>query len=281
MFPCRYLLLSVALLLGHGAGAEEIADPLTQLTTRAQAHRVMLVGELHGTWEIPGIFAGLASNLALDERPLIVGLEIWRSEQPALDRYLASAGTEADRAELLSHPFWAVRDGRSSEAMVKLLERLRVLMLKSEVRVVAFDAPHDDKLTGAQRDRAMGELLLAELAAAPDARLLVLAGNFHTRVQGSAPWDPEHRFMGHYLAEHQPYAVELMGVRGSAWMCPQPDDCRAWQLPEAPRPPGLQLGEDLNDRRHHGVWWLQETSASPPAQGADAALLEPQPLSRS
>ena len=179
-----WLLLALALSLpGQVRANDEAPDLLGDLTARALAHRVILVGELHGTWEVPGIVAGLATNLSADERPLIVGLEIWRSEQAALDRYLGSAGTAEDREALLAGPFWATRDGRSSEAMVKLIERLRVLALKAPVQLVAFDVAGDTDLTGAERDRSMGEWLQARLEQAPDARLLVLAGNFHTRIQ--------------------------------------------------------------------------------------------------
>lgn len=274
------LFCAAALLPGVARAADEAPDPLAELTRRGQAHRVMLVGELHGSREVPGIVAGLASNLSEDVRPLIVGLEIWRSEQAALDRYLASAGTGEDREALLAGPFWATRDGRSSEAMVDLIERLRVLALKAPLQVMAFDVEKDSGSTGAERDRSMGELLAARLESMPDARLLVLAGNFHTRIQSGAPWDPAHDFMGHFLRGQDPYAVEIMGVKGSTWMCPDPDHCRAWQLPEAPLEPGLTLGDTLNDRRHHGVWWLPQVSASPPATGADEALLQPMPLKR-
>ena len=272
------LFCAASLLAGAARSADEVPDPLAELTERAQAHRVLLVGELHGSWEVPGIVAGLATNLLADERPLLVGLEIWRSEQAALDRYLASAGTGEDRERLLAGPFWATRDGRSSEAMVALIERLRALALKAPLAVVAFDIEAGSDITGAERDRSMGELLLARLESMPDARLLVLAGNFHTRIQSGAPWDPAHDFMGHFLREQDPYAVEIMGVKGSTWMCPDPEHCRAWQMPEAPFEPGLTLGDTLNDRRHHGVWWLPQISASPPATGADEALLQPLPL---
>ena len=274
------LFCAASLLAGAARSADEVPDPLAELTERAQAHRVLLVGELHGSWEVPGIVAGLATNLLADERPLLVGLEIWRSEQAALDRYLASAGTGEDRERLLAGPFWATRDGRSSEAMVALIERLRALALKAPLAVVAFDIEAGSDITGAERDRSMGKLLAARLESMPDARLLVLAGNFHTRIQSGAPWDPAHDFMGHFLRGQDPYAVEIMGVKGSTWMCPDPDHCRAWQLPEAPLEPGLTLGDTLNDRRHHGVWWLPQVSASPPATGADEALLQPMPLKR-
>lgn len=253
---------------------------LDEVLARARAHRVLLIGELHGTAETPAIVGELAAALAGAEQPLVVGLEIWRSEQPALDRYLASAGLAEDREQLLASPFWQIRDGRSSEAMAALVERLRQLKLKSPLRVLAFDVDQRaDAASGAERDRRMGEALLAALEDDPAARLLVLAGNFHTRVQGSAPWDPEHRFAGHYLADHDPYALEVIGVSGSAWMCPSQDQCRAWEL-QAPFAAGLELGEELNERRHHGSWRLPQTSASPPALGAEQELLEPRPLPR-
>lgn len=260
------------------AAADEHEAALQRVLERARAHRVLLIGELHGTVETPAIVGELAARLAGEDQLLVVGLEIWRSEQPAVDRFLASAGLDEDRARLLEGPFWQIRDGRSSEAMVDLIERLRLIMLKAPLRVLAFDVDQrQDPSGGAERDRQMGEALLAALAAQPDARLLVLAGNFHTRVQGSAPWDPEHRFAGHYLASRDPYAIEVIGVSGSAWMCPGPDNCRAWAL-QAPAAPGLELGDELNARKHHGSWRLPQTTASPPALGAEPELMEALPL---
>ncbi|MCP3918903.1 MAG: hypothetical protein GY711_25430 [bacterium] len=56
-----------------------------------------------------------------DEHEVVLGLEIWSTEQPALELYVQSAGTPADRDRLLTGPFWRfVRDGRSSEAMLGL-----------------------------------------------------------------------------------------------------------------------------------------------------------------
>lgn len=271
------LVVSAPTLAAAAAPADGIGAEFATLLERARAHRVFLVGEIHGTREIQRHFGELAAALAGDGGPLIVGLEIWRSEQPALDRYLASAGTGEDRARLLEASFWTIRDGRSSEAMVDLIERLRVLALKAPLRVLAFDVDPDSKVRGAARDRQMGEALNAALEAHPQARLLVLAGNFHTRLQAGAPWDPEYRFAGHYLQAHEPYAVEIMPASGSAWMCNGPEGCRAWQFQDRAFSVGLELGEALNDRRHHGVWRMP-TTASPPASGADPGLMEPQPL---
>lgn len=247
----------------------ETADAIAAIVERAAAHRVLLVGELHGTAEVPQAVADIAQAMANDERPLIVGLEIWRGQQPAIDRFMDSAGTYEDRTQLLSGEFWTreYQDGRSSTAMVDLLDRLRALALKAKVSVLAFDDDPAAQLDGAARDKAMADRLARALERQPEAQAVVLAGNFHTRIQDSAPWDPEHRFMGHHLVEYQPYSIEIMGLAGSAWTCTgaEVDSCKARELPESTVAPGLTLGEELNERFHHGAWLLPKVTASRPA----------------
>jgi hypothetical protein len=261
-------LLAFALTLPAHGFAEASAD-VAAIVERAASHRVLLIGEIHGTAETPAAVADLAQQMATVENPLIVGLEIWRGEQAAIDRFLGSAGTYEDRAQLLASEFWTrdYQDGRSSEAMVELLDRLRALALKAPVSVVAFDADPSADPDGAARDQAMAERLAEALDAEPEARALVLAGNFHTRVQASAPWDPEHRFMGHRLIDYQPYSLEIMGIGGSAWICTgaETDSCKARDLPENTLQPGLTLGDEIGERGHHGVWWLPAVTASRPA----------------
>ncbi len=267
-------LLACALTLPAHGFAEASAE-VDAIVERAAAHRVLLIGEIHGTAESPAAVADLAEQMATVERPLIVGVEIWRGEQAAIDRFLDSAGTFEDRAELLASEFWTrdYQDGRSSEAMVELLDRLRALALKAPVSVIAFDADPPVDPDGAARDQAMAERLAKALDADPEARALVLAGNFHTRVQASAPWDPEHRFMGHHLIDYQPYSLEIMGIAGSAWICtgPETDSCKARDLPENTLQAGLTLGDEIGERGHHGIWWLSTVTASAPATAPPTA----------
>ena len=266
--------LACALTLpAHGfAAASAEVDAIVE---RAAGHRVLLVGEIHGTVEVPAAVADLAQQIAAVERPLIVGLEIWRGEQQAIDRFMDSAGTYEDRTQLLAGDFWTreYQDGRSSAAMLELLDRLRALALKSDLRVVAFDEDPVADLDGAARDKAMAERLARALDEQPEAVALVLAGNFHTRVQASAPWDPEHRFMGHHLIDYQPYSLEIMGVAGSAWTCTgaEVDSCKARDLPANSIKPELTLGDEIGERGHHGVWWLPTVSASAPATAPPTA----------
>jgi len=260
-----------ALALGNLAYADDPAGELQQLVDKASAHRVLLVGEVHGTTETPARVAELAAAMASEERPLIVGVEIWRTEQERIDRFLASAGTAEDRQQLLDSPFWqrSYQDGRSSVAMADLLQSLRALALKAPVRVLAFDLdPKDKPGTDAERDAQMAEALRTVLNQQPEVRALVLAGNFHTRIQEGAPWDPDHRFMGFLLSEFRPYSIEIMGVSGSSWTCTgrTTDTCMARDMPANELQAGLQLGDEINARGHLGHWWLAQVSASPPAR---------------
>lgn len=254
----------------HLFAAEPVA-PLNQLLEAATAHRILLVGEIHGTVEVPGLVADLAHAMATQAH-LLVGLEIPRDEQKRIDAFIDSAGTREDRAALLAGKFWTrdYQDGRSSVAMVDLLERLRQLRLRSKVEVLALDQEVGGLTDGDARDRVMAERLLDALQADPHARALVLAGNFHTRLHKGAPWDESHRFLGYRLLGAQPYAIEIMAVAGSAWMCTGAESasCGARDFPESTRAPGIELGENVNERGHHGVWRLQRTRASAPANAA-------------
>ena len=247
----------------------------TVLLERVEAHRLLLVGEIHGTAQTPALIAGLATRMAVSERPLLVGLEIPRDEQKRLQGFLTSAGTEQDRDKLLAGDFWQrdYQDGRSSAAMLELLESLRALALKRDVQVLAFDVPATAKTTGALRDQRMAEHIASALKASPRARGLILAGNFHTRIQDSAPWDPKFRFMGHHLQEFDPYAIEVIGISGSAWICTgeDVDSCKARDTPANNLEPGLELGDEINDRGHHGIWKLKVSEMSAPAKAAVAA----------
>jgi erythromycin esterase-like protein len=263
------LLLLLAAVLPMQQLAAESAAPMQQLLDAATGHRVLLVGEIHGTVEVPMLVADLADALAADEQ-LVVGLELPRDEQKRIDAFLDSAGTSDDQVALLAGKFWTrdYQDGRSSAAMLELLERLRQLRLRTKVEVLALDQVGAAVADGDARDRAMAERLSAALEAEPEARALVLAGNFHTRLQKGAPWDESHEFLGYRLSSFEPYAVEIMGVAGSAWTCTgaETDSCKARDFPESSLKPGIELGDEVNERGHQGLWRLERTSASPPAK---------------
>lgn len=264
----RWLLLTAALACAQPATACD--GELAALSERLQAHRVMLIGEIHGTEEAPAQVAALARCLVESGQAVRVGLEIPRDEQARIDTYMHSAGIADDRQALLAGSFWQreYQDGRSSEAMYGLIESLRQLALKADVAVHAFDQPSYAQGEDDAREAAMAANLEPALRESPQARWLVLAGNLHTRVSAGAPWDAQYQFLGYRLRSYQPYAVEFLGLSGSVYTCTDDDpaSCHTRTLPDSDRLNGLMLEDAVNGRGHHGLWLYATSTASPPAR---------------
>jgi len=233
----------------------------------------VLFGDWHGTDELPAFFGEVACRVAAAGRPVLVGLELPRDEQPTLDRFLAEADPRAAEAGLLAGPFWrrSYQDGRSSQAMSALLGRLRQLRragLRLDVRL--FDV--EQEAMGADRDMRMAALLAGWAHARGEAVLLVLAGNFHTRTAVGAPWDPEARPMGFYLRQAglALRALDCGGPEGTSWSCTgaeaascgvQPVDLRAPPGGE----PAVELFAERSSLGYDGRYTVPRLSASPPA----------------
>lgn len=240
-----------AVLIGVGAmhaavaqEAAEVARVATQAATlidgKLGAQHVVMLGEIHGTEEIPAITGELAARwtTGTGKQPLLLGLEAASVDQSRVDRYLASKGTAADRANLLAGAHWMepMHDGRDSQAMAALIERMRALRAAgADVSIAMFDAPG----TG-ERDARMAASLRKAIAAHPAARVLVLTGNVHAMTGkppemflGDKPYTPP-TTMARHIADLHPVSIEFRALRGDAWTC-QGTDCGAHALPAASR----------------------------------------------
>lgn len=142
----------------------------------ASGKRYILFGETHGTNETPGLFADLICTAAAREG-VVVGLEIPHAEQPAVDAFMASDGGAAAIAKLKTTDHFATDpDGRASQAMLRLVERLRLFRKSGlPIRVVAF-VPF---VLGSQYNRAMAAAWQESLSASPKGRLIALVGSYH------------------------------------------------------------------------------------------------------
>ena len=178
---------------------------------------VLWFGEMHGTWEAPRFVANVLAAL---DGPLQLGLEMPPSAVKSLD-----------------DDWWTFHDGRSSEAMVELIDRAR----KLGVTLVGYDAEDDD---------AMAQAVLA--ARDPTAVFVGLSGNVHSRKK---PFEDVTPLVMHLVEAGLPLTTySLVATGGSLWAC----------MPECGlhvMPPG---GED--DGAHDGVVMLGETTASYPAR---------------
>ena len=178
---------------------------------------VLLLGEMHGSVEAPELIYQLACTLSKSEE-VIVGLEIPSREQPLIDAYLASRGSNSDIERLTSSSFWRNgRDGRSSVAMLKLIEDLR--MLKTEGASVTLAAFDDQPGTSLDRDVAIATGIRRIRTARPDARIIALMGNIHAMHK---PMELDGRTLvpsGSLLNDLDPVSIFLAYPAGTVWAC--------------------------------------------------------------
>lgn len=228
---------------------EDVAAAVALVRAEAAGHRLILLGEKHGTREIPDFVEALVAAYA-QQGPVLLGLEIPRTQYPPLRAYLQSDGGPAARTALLETPFWRKvddqHDGRRSHDMVDLIEAVRVMRAGgSDVAILPYDVAPDQPGDHHARDIAMAGRVRAAHAALPTGHLLVLGGNVHAMLSrpGSAP--PEMQVpMGAHLRDLDPFAVDITAHGGQFWACR--NDCGA--LDEYPMPTG---STPLDGRIYH------------------------------
>jgi erythromycin esterase-like protein len=187
-------------------------------------HRLVLLGEIHGTRETPALVGALVDRESAAGDKVILGLEIVAQDQAGVDRYLRSRGHAADRAALLAGSHWRdpMHDGRDSAAMFDLIEYVRSLREQGrDIEIVFFDPGNVD-----DRDRGMADCLRGAIARARQAKVLVLTGNVHA-MTAAPPWemldggkriDPP-MTAGRLLADLQPFSIDIGAAAGNAWNC--------------------------------------------------------------
>lgn len=206
--------------------------------------RYILVGEMHGTQEQPAIFGDLVCAAATtSHREIIVGLERPISEQPEINMVLDSNNPTLATSKLLKKPMWLTLDGRSSQAMVTLLNRLRTYKAEGKIKeVVAFDAA-GQKDTSAVRDRKMGNFLEQIASQNPNALILALTGNLHALKATNKGFG--YPFMAMFLPPNQVKSLVVIDRGGTAWLWMK-NGCNVYPLPSTN---GATRGVFLNPER--------------------------------
>lgn len=233
---------------------------------------IVMVGELHGTVEGPAAFGRIVCRAAERAHPngVLVGLEIPRSDQAAIDAALAAADDETARARLLGtrHFSGETHDGRDSEAMLALLLELRRQRRAGlGLEVVAFDGDPSTFTPATDRDLEMARELGAAIDAHPDSTVLAYAGNLHTRRRALARLQ-RHPPMAQRLAADHPelVALDFASAGGSFWACIG-DTCGVQQGKgnDRGREPFVALGDEQGDA-YDGFLYVGPITASPPAK---------------
>lgn len=238
---------------------------------------MVLVGELHGTREAPAFFSSLVCAAARRAGPagVVVGIEMARTDQGALDAFVAAPTPAAARSLLLAagHFTDPWQDGRDSVAMVALLEDIRRWRASgAPIEVVAFDvAPGPKPRT--DREAAMAEALADAASRRPGASVLIYTGNLHSRTLPS-PFAPSRTPMGAHLKARFPAlrTLDFASAGGTAWLCVMTEggsgqicgEQRQGGTDRGPQP-FVELWDEPDAGGHDGIYYLGPITASPPA----------------
>ena len=229
--------------------------------------QLTIIGEVHGTHEAPEAVFALACR-ASHRVPVRIGLEIPTAEQQRVDQFLS----DGDREQLLAGPFWhrSLQDGRSSEAMLELLDQVRQLRGRGiDIDVFVFDRPPRE---GRTRDAEMAERIGEALEDEPQAKFLILVGNVHARTVEGVPWNPTYVPMGAFLDARFPLTSLNLSYRGgTAWVCiGDPPDCGVHHVsphPDQGDDPHVVLYQQRDEAGYDGELYVVELTAAPPGIG--------------
>jgi hypothetical protein len=229
--------------------------------------RVLFLGEMHGTRETPVLAAEYSCWLAAQGKPVTLAIEMPTAEQGALDRYLRSAGTKADRAALVTGSFWHrdSQDGRSSIGTLAMIERIRALKSAgARINLLAIDIWNSPN-----RDVAMAENIRVELTRDPTRQVVVLIGNVNAIKKRGSMFDANYESTAFHLADVHPVSLNVDFLKGSFWACvDQPMQCKVQlsqeKVGERGRPPGFHMGYSIMPG-YDGTLMLPEVTAAEPA----------------
>lgn len=221
---------------------------------------VVVLGEYHGTAEIPGFFYNfVCSALAEVTEPVVIALELPVEFNPVLDS-IGVAQSEQVMRQIGAHAFWdKFNDGRSSAQMYRLLEQLVALAGKRPgTRLVA--------VASAQTD-ADGAKLVHDALRKDKARLaIVLIGNAHARLL-PMPGFQSTPFAALLSGEYELDVVSLniSAGGGHGWLCTRngpdsPVECLATAVFPQTAPAGISISPCKENCVYNGTFHLENIS---------------------
>jgi hypothetical protein len=216
----------------------------------------LVLGEIHGTTEIPRLASSLVERIATSGRPVRLCLE------------LAPQDVQHELPETSN--WWRFcRDGRSSTAMAELIDHVWQLSSRYDVACEGLLPDTFDERALPRWERTMADRLVETVRRNPDAFVVALVGNGHSRVDYIDCPYPTAPMAALALAE----VPELRSLRiitsgGTAWVCTDPDRPAAPTIitPAAGshQAPGIHWWTEITEH-HHGTWVIGAITVSLPA----------------
>jgi hypothetical protein len=229
---------------------------------------LLVLGEVHGTREVPEFVASYLCTALEQKRKITLAIEFPANEQGAIDAFMASAGTAQDLERFTGSEIWRkpMQDGRTSAAMLRLIDTVRVLRAGgADIRLAAVDA----EAAGPRREAAIAENLRAQLHKSDGRQVLALIGGLHAIRNKGKRNDPQYESAVYLLADRQPLALTVGTAGGMAWICQgnTPAACRAapWDINRVTPAPAGPFSLVSPPAQFDGVFYVGATTASPPA----------------
>lgn len=227
----------------------------------------LVLGEVHGTREVPAFVAGYLCAAARAGRRITLAMELPAVAQDAIDAFLASRGATGDVARFTDAALWRrpMQDGRSSAAMLELFGRIRTLRATGmDIRVVAID--------GEGAPKAREALLAANLAAVLDGnagrQVVALVGGLHAIREKGKRFDPQYESAIYLLSARKPLSLTVGTAGGSAWICRgnTPATCgeAQWDVNRITPAPAGPFSLTPASAQFDGLFYVGPTTASPP-----------------
>lgn len=223
----------IGILLALATASPPSCQPLVGANAFAQqtkARWIVLGESEHGTVEQPQAATDLICALIKTHRPITVAIEHSEIEQPLIDAFLASDGGYVAVLTLFQGTNWDTKrqDGKGSEAMLHLLDWLRVNVKAGRIRrVSAFDAASASD--NADRNRRMARNL-ENLRPGNAEIVVILAGAAH--AQGEAYGQGKNAFQpaAALLPPQETVRILIEGEGGAAFGC-RNQGCRIYPVP--------------------------------------------------
>lgn len=213
----------------------------------------VLVGEYHGTVEMPAVARDIACAAAATGRPLAFGVELTPADQPALDRFMQSNGEAAARAALIASPGWSEKGGRTTAAIADMLDAVRRIGKRHPTTLIAFDTAPEPSGTSATREAAMAAALAAARTRR-DTLVVALTGLGHADKTAWTSPVPPYPSAGRLLPGDRTVSLAFARPGGRYWGCAAPNGdavrgCTAYDMPvrEPVAPRAIRLDGALRE----------------------------------
>ena len=236
---CLAVAIAASCIAGESQAAEVQCSPTTEVDVSSIGTRIVIVGERHGTTEIPAFVERLVCSFLRMGRPVILALETDGAEQAAVNRYLDSDGLPADRSTYLVSARWQdeCQDGRKSVAMLALIDAMRRWRQAGQRVGVATIGPNENVSAPLSAAEESSPLSVEDAVVAARANDRILAGNalltaaqfrpytivaltgfLHASTLKGNARDPEYLPTGYLVAQQLPtFTIAIETGPGSSW----------------------------------------------------------------